>query len=133
MTPQFHQIDHWLASQHRLVRWSPVDQVSSPERIDAVEFTARALWRFATATGVDLGHLPVATTSVERDAVKPSHVLAAISQLQANVAAAYLTYGLSAAHAGGIYELTNRDIPLGAGPARHEPDYDKVLKDVYKK
>jgi hypothetical protein len=130
MTPSLRQVDHWMSAQHRLGRHRPTPIIPAVERIDAVEFIAKALQRFATATKVDLSRT-LATTSDGDNAIRPAEVLEALTKLHAEVLAAYHTYGLSACCDSGIYELTNRAVPVGAGPKQHDPDFSKLMKDVY--
>jgi hypothetical protein len=130
MTPSLRQIDHWMSSQHRLGRHRPTPVIPAVERIDAVEFVAKALQRFATATKVDLSRT-IATTTDDRNSIRPAEVLEALTKLHAEVLAAYHTYGLTACLEAGVYELTNRSVPPGAGPKQHDPNFTKLMKDVY--
>ena len=119
-----------MASQHRLARWTPVNVLNPFERVDCVDYVAKGLRALGFALHCEFKYSAI-TTSEQRDSINPEEVLAALTVLQSQVMAAYNTCGLSAAAAAGVYELTNRHVPQGAGPQPHDPNFSNVLKAVY--
>lgn len=131
MNPSLQQVERWMAAQHRMARWSPVDTLSARERIDVIATIFDAFASFAAETGFEVKLPSTIVTKDEDNKVNPVTLLAALTHLHAEVIAAAHAYGLAAALSGGVYELTNPACEPGAGPPRHEPNFRVVLEKVY--
>lgn len=130
MNPQLRQTEHWMSSQHRTVRWTPITTINAFERVDAMDYIAKGLRALGHALHCEFKYSAIVTND-DVNSVRPEEVLAALSVLHSQVLAAYHTTGLGAAASAGLYELHNKSIPVGAGPKPHDPDFARVLKDVF--
>lgn len=118
-----------MDSAHRIHRTKPTTSIPLAERIDSVEFIDSALARYAESIGIRR-HGSLFQTDSAASASSPVEVLAALTNLHAQVLAAFQTFGLSAVSDAALYELTNLHTPAGA-VRRHEPDYSLALKRIY--
>lgn len=130
MNPQLRQIEHWMAAQHRIARWSPVSKLPPFERVDCVEYIARSLRTLGFALKAEVNFSAI-TSDEEHSTINPAEVLAALAVLHANVLAAYHATGLAAAASPALYELTMKHLPPSAATNLHDPNFEKLLKDVY--
>jgi hypothetical protein len=130
MTPSHHQVRHWMDSQHRISRFSPVATIPNAERVDTVHFIAQALELLASDLRVRKGsgfyHADEPPSSIST----PDQLLHTLAILQIQVTAAACTLGLVDALNAAVYEFTNRNSPAGAA-AHHEPDFKAVVKKYY--
>lgn len=131
MNPQFRQVQHWMDAQHRTHRFAPVTILPAVESVDVLSQIERSLdllssdMRIRRSSGFWRADSPPTKMS------PPAELLHSLSLLHANVLAAYLSLGLSPCAAGGLFELTNADLPTGAQPVKHPPDFVKVVNTFF--
>lgn len=128
ISPQHQQVAYWMEAQHRTVRFGPMSKLPNRERVETVRFLDDAVQLVAGCLGVrTIGEF----ASAGQKDYNNVELLQQLTNLHAQVLAAYYVFGLADAALPALSELTNRTTPLGAGPAPHEPDFAKVLKTVY--
>lgn len=112
-----------MVSHGRLVRYRPVTSIPTIESFTQIERLVDRLWNLAERMGKNLGRKPT-IISMGVDVAPPGVILSHLTQLEVEVHATYLMFGLADAWNRAIYEFTTKN-------GTDTVNYRKIVDETY--